>query len=156
MDDIDQMVFLAAESTNGIGPNEEAALKEMRRLSREGLEKLMNEEALDAIVTPESGVSSVLVIGGYPGISVPAGYDEKGVPFGICFWGLRGSELRLIEIAYGFEQVTKTLGQGQAFGLNGGEHQPLVDNTPYDSGYSLKVEWWVGVGLAALLALVGR
>ncbi|KAK1274111.1 hypothetical protein QJS04_geneDACA009588 [Acorus gramineus] len=107
MDDIDQMVFLAAESTNGIGLNEEAALNKMRRLSREGLKKLMNEEALDAIVTPESGVSSVLAIGGYPGISVPAGYDEKGVPFGICFGGLRGSEPRLIEIAYGFEQATK-------------------------------------------------
>ncbi|KAK1304154.1 hypothetical protein QJS10_CPB11g01956 [Acorus calamus] len=52
--------------------------------------------------------------------------------------------------------VGQGLGQGQAYGLNGGEHQPLVDNTPYDSGYSLKVEWWVGVALAALLALVGR
>ncbi|KAK1303253.1 hypothetical protein QJS10_CPB11g01960 [Acorus calamus] len=52
--------------------------------------------------------------------------------------------------------VGQGLGQGQAFGLNGGEHQPLVDNTPYDSGYSLKVEWWVGVALAALLALIGR
>ncbi|KAK1274474.1 hypothetical protein QJS04_geneDACA009587 [Acorus gramineus] len=107
MDDIDQMLFLEAENTNGIGPKEEAALREMRRLSRKGLEKLMNEEALDAIVTPESSVSSVLAIGGYPGISIPAGYNEKGVPFGICFGGLRWSEPRLIEIAYGFEQATK-------------------------------------------------
>ncbi|KAF8034832.1 hypothetical protein BT93_C0990 [Corymbia citriodora subsp. variegata] len=38
---------------------------------------------------------------------VPAGYDEHGVPFGICFPGLRGSEPILIEIAYGFEQATK-------------------------------------------------
>ncbi|KAK1304152.1 hypothetical protein QJS10_CPB11g01958 [Acorus calamus] len=107
IDDFGQMLFLEAENTSGIGPKEEAVLREMRRLSREGLEKLMNEAALDAIVTPESSVSSVLAIGGYPGISVPAGYDEKGVPFGICFGGLRGSEPRLIEIAYGFEQATK-------------------------------------------------
>ncbi|KAK1273828.1 hypothetical protein QJS04_geneDACA009589 [Acorus gramineus] len=56
----------------------------------------------------------------------------------------------------GQAQTLEGSGVGQAFGLNGGEHQPLVDNTPYDSGYSLKVEWWVGVGLAALLALVGQ
>jgi amidase len=37
---------------------------------------------------------------------VPAGYDEEGVPFGMCFGGLRGYEPRLIEMAYGFEQGT--------------------------------------------------
>ncbi|KAK1297635.1 hypothetical protein QJS10_CPB15g00477 [Acorus calamus] len=51
------------------------------------------------------------------------------------------------------------VGQAQAsLGLNGGGEQvkqPLVDNTPYDSGYSVRVEWWVGVGVAGLLALVG-
>ncbi|GLT42900.1 hypothetical protein SLA2020_168770 [Shorea laevis] len=31
----------------------------------------------------------------------------KGMPFGICFGGLKGTEPRLIEIAYGFDQVTK-------------------------------------------------
>jgi len=72
----------------------------MDRLSRDGFEKLMRQNKLDAFVTP-------LAIGGFPGISVPAGYDEKGVPFGICFGGLRGSEPALIEIAYGFEQATK-------------------------------------------------
>jgi amidase len=28
------------------------------------------------------------------------------VPFGICFGGLKGSEPKLIEIAYSFEQAT--------------------------------------------------
>ncbi|KAI8025810.1 putative amidase [Camellia lanceoleosa] len=51
--------------------------------------------------------SRVLAIGGYPGINVPAGYDEDGTPYGICFGGLRGSEPKLIEIAYGFEQASK-------------------------------------------------
>ncbi|KAB1207596.1 hypothetical protein CJ030_MR7G022898 [Morella rubra] len=37
---------------------------------------------------------------------VPAGFDSNGVPIGICFGGLRGSEPKLIEIAYGFEQAT--------------------------------------------------
>ena len=67
----------------------------------------MKEHKLDALVTPGADVSSVLAIGGFPGITVPAGYDSEGVPFGICFGGLKGSEPKLIEIAYSFEQVTK-------------------------------------------------
>ncbi|EEF34110.1 amidase, putative [Ricinus communis] len=58
------------------------------------------------MVTPGSGVVSVLAIGGYPGVTVPAGYDGSGMPFGICFSGLKGTEPKLIEIAYDFEQAT--------------------------------------------------
>ncbi|KAI9181855.1 hypothetical protein LWI28_019313 [Acer negundo] len=53
------------------------------------------------------GIDSVLAIGGYPGINVPVGYDSNGVPFGIFFGGLKVTEPKLIEIAYGFEQATK-------------------------------------------------
>ncbi|KAF3434622.1 hypothetical protein FNV43_RR21707 [Rhamnella rubrinervis] len=100
-------IFLAAEATNGIGDNEKAALLNLSRLSRDGFEKLLWEKKLDALVTPGFDVASVLAIGGFPGINVPAGYDKKGVPFGITFSGLKGSEPKLIEIAYGFEQATK-------------------------------------------------
>ncbi|KFK30124.1 hypothetical protein AALP_AA7G220000 [Arabis alpina] len=83
----------------------EAALQKMEELSRNGIEKLMKKKKLDAIVTVGSMLSSVLAIGGYPGINVPAGYNSEGVPFGISFGGLRFSEPKLIEIAYGFEQA---------------------------------------------------
>lgn len=101
-----QDVFIAAEATNGMGEKEKAALQKMDELSRNGIEKLMKENKLDAIVTLGWTLSSVLAIGGYPGINVPAGYDSEGVPFGITFGGLRFSEPKLIEIAYGFEQAT--------------------------------------------------
>ncbi|KAL6346637.1 hypothetical protein AAG906_000255 [Vitis piasezkii] len=99
-----QDIFLQAEATNGI--NKKTLLK-LARLSRNGFEKLMKEHKLDALVTPGSDVRTILAIGGFPGISVPAGYDSKGVPSGICFGGLKGSEPKLIEIAYSFEQATK-------------------------------------------------
>ncbi|XP_057752801.1 probable amidase At4g34880 [Arachis stenosperma] len=102
-----QDIFLLAQTTNGIGATEKAALANLARLSREGFEKLMSDYKLDALVTPGSSVAPVLAIGGFPGINVPAGYDSKGVPFGINFGGLKGSESKLIEIAYGFEQATK-------------------------------------------------
>lgn len=67
----------------------------------------MEKNKLDALVAAGPDVATVLAIGGFPGIVVPAAYDGKGVPIGICFGGLKGSEPKLIEIAYGFEQATK-------------------------------------------------
>lgn len=98
---------MAAQATNGIGEIEKAALNNLAKLSTQGFEKLMKDNKLDALVTPASLVAPVLAIGGFPGINVPAGYDNLGVPFGINFGGLKGSEAKLIEIAYGFEQATK-------------------------------------------------
>ncbi len=102
-----QDIFLAAQATNGIGNTERAALANLAELTRDGFQKLMWDNKLDAVVTPGAGVAPVLAIGGFPGINVPAGYDYKGVPFGINFGGLKGTEPRLIQIAYGFEQATK-------------------------------------------------
>ncbi|KAJ6927388.1 amidase [Populus alba x Populus x berolinensis] len=93
--------------------NIDAILKKLvstfSKLSKNGLEKLIKKNKLDALVAPDfSGVLTfVLAIGQYPGISVPAGYDSDGVPFGISFGGPKGSEPKLIEIAYGFETATK-------------------------------------------------
>ncbi|KAK6136651.1 hypothetical protein DH2020_029595 [Rehmannia glutinosa] len=105
--DIRQEIFLASEATNGIGYAEKKATWNLTNLTKNGFEKLMTENKLDALVTAGPGVAPVLAIGGFPGITVPAAYDSKGVPVGICFGGLKGSEPKLIEIAYGFEQATK-------------------------------------------------
>ncbi|KAI0499320.1 hypothetical protein KFK09_020223 [Dendrobium nobile] len=102
-----QAIFLAAENTTGLGAAEKAAIKGLAQLSEKGLEKKVKKKGLDAIVFPDASASSVLAIGGYPGITVPAGYGTDDVPFGISFGGLRGSEPKLIEIAYAFEQATK-------------------------------------------------
>lgn len=102
-----QKVFLDAELTNGIGNSEKEARKNLAELSRNGFEKLMRHYKLDALVAAGSGVASILAIGGFPGIIVPAAYYNKGVPIGICFGGLKGTEPKLIEIAYSFEQATK-------------------------------------------------
>lgn len=102
-----QDIFLAAQITNGIGNKEKEALLNMTKLSRDGFEKVMRDNRLDALVTPGADAAPILAIEGFPAINVPAGYDSEGVPFGISFGGLRGSEPKLIEIAYGFEQATK-------------------------------------------------
>ncbi|KAG2409604.1 amidase protein [Vigna angularis] len=99
-----QDLLVQGQNTNGTGTLEQALLN-LTKLSKDGFEKAVIRNKLDAVVVPGAIFSSVLAIGGYPGITVPAGY-EKGRPFGICFGGLRGSEPKLIQIAYSFEQAT--------------------------------------------------
>ncbi|KAL3515017.1 hypothetical protein ACH5RR_021919 [Cinchona calisaya] len=102
-----QDIFEAAEKTNGIGRMERELLLNLTRACKNGFEKLMKENKLDALVTADHNVCYVISAGGYPGINVPAGYDNDGLPYGISFGGLKGSEPKLIEIAYDFEQATK-------------------------------------------------
>lgn len=103
-----QDLFLEAEATKGIGDAEKAALVRLAKLSKDGFERVMIKNQLDAIAAPGLLISTVLAIGGFPGVSVPAGYNPQGIPFGIAFGGLKGFEPRLIEIAYGFEHLTKS------------------------------------------------
>lgn len=102
-----QQSFIESERTNGFGEKERKALEMLEKLSQNGFQKTMEENKLDAMVTPGSRATAVLAIGGYPSITVPAGYDNDGTPFGICFGGLKGMEPKLIEIAFAFEQATK-------------------------------------------------
>ncbi|KAF2322786.1 hypothetical protein GH714_030759 [Hevea brasiliensis] len=96
-----QDLFEAAESLKGADKLLKLVVANLNKLSRNGLEELVRKHKLDALVTPydlrrSSDISTLLAIGGYPGITVPAGYDNVGVPFGICFGGLKGIEPKLI------------------------------------------------------------
>jgi amidase len=99
------------------------ALARNQRLSRaEGIDAVMTEHRLDALVAPTgspawptdlingdhfTGASSTPgAVSGYPHVSVPAGYVH-GLPIGITFIGRAWSEATLIGLAYAFEQATK-------------------------------------------------
>ncbi|GMN70280.1 hypothetical protein TIFTF001_039325 [Ficus carica] len=110
-----QELFERSQATNGIGTKEREAIDKLARQTREGFVKLMETNNLDAVVAgpggsnfPESQFPRILAIGGLPGITVPAGYtNQNKTPLGIFFGGLNGTEPKLIEIAYAFEQATK-------------------------------------------------
>jgi amidase len=99
------------------------ALSKLQKGSREqGIDKVMDEYKLDAIIAPtgspawktdlingdsyQLGSSSPAAQAGYPNISVPMGFID-GLPVGISFFGRAWSEPVLIEIAYAFEQGTQ-------------------------------------------------
>ncbi|XP_028767214.1 probable amidase At4g34880 isoform X2 [Neltuma alba] len=102
-----QEQLVASEMTSGFGEEEIEAVRRLEELSEGGFEKVMKENELDGLVTLGSDAATMLAIGGFPAITVPGGYDQSGMPFGICFGGLKGSEPKLIEIAFDFEQSTK-------------------------------------------------
>jgi len=99
------------------------ALDANHRLSRkEGIDAVMDQFQLDAIMAPTAGPawltdfangdhavggsSNAAAVSGYPDITVPAGF-VFGLPVGISFFGRAWSEPTLLKIAYGFEQTVQ-------------------------------------------------
>jgi len=99
------------------------ALEKCRRLAgKEGMDAIMDELSLDALIAPtttpawpvdlvngdqfrgSSAKSAALV--GYPLVSVPAGFAQ-GLPVGITFMGRAWSEPTLVKLAYAYEQASK-------------------------------------------------
>ena len=119
-----QELFLQAEAK---GPLTDKAyldaLAKNRRLSREeGLDAVLKQHTLDAIVAPTGGPawltdcatgdhfgggsSTAAAVAGYPNINVPCGHSFD-LPVGISFMGAAWSEPTLIRVAYAYEQATK-------------------------------------------------
>ncbi len=99
------------------------AVRAIQRGNREdGIDALMDQHDLDAIVAPTRGLAwktdhilgdslgggssaGPAAIAGYPDITVPMGF-ESGLPTGVSFFGRAWSEPTLLRIAYAYEQAT--------------------------------------------------
>jgi amidase len=95
----------------------------LRRGRDEGIDKVLAEHELDALVTPAwsqampidlvnsehhaGGCSQPAAMAGYPLLTVPSG-SIHGLPVAITFWGTGGSEAALIEIGHGYESARDT------------------------------------------------
>ncbi len=119
-----QELFISSQETTSLEDTKYlTALADNHRLARqEGIDAVMNEYALDALVMPSGGPSwsidlitgdhtiggceQAAALAGYPLISVPAGFTFD-LPVGITFLGRAYSEPTLIKLAYAFEQATK-------------------------------------------------
>ncbi len=100
----------------------EADVRKDNLLSRtRGIDAVLKEHQLDAILTPGANGADLAARAGYPIIVVPfgmvpnnpqqapfpPGFNAKPSPFGVAFIGGSCSEPRLIELVYSFEQSTK-------------------------------------------------
>lgn len=117
------LIFMAAEKEGLDSEEYQTALENMLRHSREeGIDRVMDEHELDAIVSPTGSPawktdhtlgdnfklssSSPSARAGYPIITLPMG-ELDGLPVGVSFFGRAWSEPVLIEIAYAYEQATQ-------------------------------------------------
>ena len=99
------------------------ALARNHRLSRtEGIDRVMDDHRLDALLAPTGGPawvtdlvngdsygggsSGAAAVAGYPNVTVSAGFVH-GLPVGVSFFGRAWSEGKLIQLAYAFEQATQ-------------------------------------------------
>jgi amidase len=99
------------------------ALATCGRLSRdEGIDAVMNEHRLDALVAPSNapawridyangdhyvgGNSTPAAVAGYPSVRIPMGFAFD-LPIGISFMGRAWSEGKLILLASAFEHATR-------------------------------------------------
>lgn len=74
------------------------------------LDKPLSEHRLDAIVSNFRADSYYFAAAaGYPGISVPSGMDDEGMPTALHFYGMGNSEATLLSVAYGYEQATQAI-----------------------------------------------
>jgi amidase len=122
-----QEVFLASQAVNLNDPATIAAYQKALHRDHviggsEGIDLLLQQNHLDAIVAPTGGpawptdlsngdhfglgTSSPAAIAGYPIINVPAGMIFSS-PVGISFMGTAWSEPVLIKLASGFEHATQ-------------------------------------------------
>jgi amidase len=105
-----QKILIDSDKTSGC-LTEPAYLNSLTKdfyLSREnGIDAVMKQHDLDAIVFPNSFGSMIPAKAGYPSITVPAGYTNEGEPVGMTFTAKAYSEPTLIEMAYSFEQGTQ-------------------------------------------------
>jgi amidase len=116
--------LIAAEGKEGLDakPYREALANNLRYSREEGIDQVMREHKLDALVAPTGGLawltdyingdhygmsfSSPAAVAGYPHVTVPAGF-ARGLPVGISFVGGAWSEATLIGMAYAYEQASK-------------------------------------------------
>ncbi len=118
-----QDLFIKAQAKGPL--TEEAYVKaaeKARRLARAGIDDVLAQYKLDAIIAPtgspawltdhvngdsfQGSSSSPAAVAGYPSITVPMGFAQ-GLPVGVSFVGAAWSEGKLLGLAYAYEQGTK-------------------------------------------------
>ncbi len=121
-----QELFLQAEAKGGL---DEAAYVEARATSlrlagEEGIDRLMREHNVVALVAPTTGpawttdvingdhyggaASSMPAIAGYPHLTVPMGFVD-GLPVGMSFIAGQWEDAKVLSLGYAFEQLTQAL-----------------------------------------------
>ena len=118
-----QETFIVAEQTKGLDDPgyRKARTDSQRAAGPDGIDKLIADAHLDALIAPSYGPASRIdtvnggwgggrsspppAVSGYPHLTVPMGQVD-GLPVGLSFIGPAWSEARLLELGYAYEQAS--------------------------------------------------
>ena len=120
-----QEIFVQAQAKGPLTDQDylKALDKNHLLMRTQGIDAVMTEQKLDALIAPTGGPASLIdlvngdgggggsfsspaAVAGYPHITVPMG-SVRGLPVGLSFVGRPWSEGALIKFAYAYEQATK-------------------------------------------------
>lgn len=116
-----QDLFEISQATRGLeDPAYTQALQKALGIARGGIDKLLADHRVVALVAPTSGPawtvdlvngdrsvgssSTLPAVAGYPHLTVPMG-QVGGLPVGLSFMGAAGSDAKLLSLGYAFEQA---------------------------------------------------
>jgi amidase len=105
-----QELLIESDQTDGTFTSPvylESRLNDIENTQNNGIDLAINENKLDALISPNDVWYGIPAKAGYPSISIPSGFDDNGLPLSIILTGEAFSEKRLIEIAYAYEQATQ-------------------------------------------------
>jgi amidase len=119
-----QATFEEAEKTKGLDDPEYRKAREtsFRLAGPEGIDKMLKEHKLDALVSPTvaaawlidavhgdmypgGGAGGFAAIAGYPHLTVPMG-TVKGLPVGLSFLGPKWGDAAILSLGYAYEQAS--------------------------------------------------
>ncbi|HEX6375375.1 MAG TPA: amidase [Allosphingosinicella sp.] len=120
-----QETFEQAEKTKGLDDADYRKAREtsLRMAGAEGIDRLLKEHRLDALVGPTmppswpidavngdqisgGGGGSLAAVAGYPHLTVPMGH-VKGLPVGLSFIGPKWSDQLILSLGYAYEQASR-------------------------------------------------
>jgi len=120
-----QEIFIQAQAKGPLTDQDYLrALDKNHLLARtQGIDTVMAEHQLDALIAPTGGPASLIdlvngdpggggsfsspaAVAGYPHVTVPMGH-VRGLPVGLSFVGRPWTEALLIKLAFAYEQATK-------------------------------------------------
>ncbi|OIN44473.1 amidase [Pseudomonas azotoformans] len=105
--EVDHQSVLKEINAQTLTPEQSKPLwDELIRDFRTTIDDPIKSEGLDAMVSDfETNDYFGVAAAGYPGITVPSGKDENGLPTSAYFFGTQWSEPTLLAVAHGYEQA---------------------------------------------------
>ncbi len=121
-----QELFLLAEAKGGLDEPAyvEARATSLRLAGAEGIDRLMREHEVVALIAPTTGpawttdvingdhyagaASQMPAIAGYPHLTVPMGFVD-GLPVGMSFIAGAWEDAKVLSLGYAFEQLTRAM-----------------------------------------------